>query len=112
MHLVGMDTLLILLSIRPGNHHHRGQDITTVELRCLGGEPKDLADDLEPSGDLPDEEQDVNNIDRNCWGSHSLLKVLRMKKSFVIHIDKYMSKELSVEAVTDTQEMQRSFGKV
>src|SRR5688572_23559783 len=79
MHLVGMDTLLILLSIRPGNHHPRGQDITTVELRCSGGEPKDLADDLEPSGDLPDEEQDVNNIDHNCWGSHSLLKVLRMK---------------------------------
>jgi hypothetical protein len=29
MHLVGMDTLLILLSLRPGHHHPRGQDITT-----------------------------------------------------------------------------------
>jgi hypothetical protein len=28
MHLVGMDTLLILLSLGPGNHHPRGQDIT------------------------------------------------------------------------------------
>jgi hypothetical protein len=28
MHLVGMDTLLILLSLEPGNHHPRGQDIT------------------------------------------------------------------------------------
>jgi hypothetical protein len=28
MHLVGMDTLLILLSIGPGYHHHMGQDIT------------------------------------------------------------------------------------
>jgi hypothetical protein len=29
MHLVGMDTLLILLSLEPGNYHPRGQDITT-----------------------------------------------------------------------------------
>jgi hypothetical protein len=29
MHLVGMDTLLILLSLGPGYHHPRGQDITT-----------------------------------------------------------------------------------
>jgi hypothetical protein len=28
MHLVGMNTLLILLSLGPGNHHPRGQDIT------------------------------------------------------------------------------------
>jgi hypothetical protein len=28
MHLVGMITLLILLSLGPGNHHPRGQDIT------------------------------------------------------------------------------------
>jgi hypothetical protein len=33
-----------------------------------------------------------------------------MKKPFVIHFDN-MSKELSVEAVIDTQEIQRSFGK-
>jgi hypothetical protein len=30
MHLVGMDTLLILLSLGPGNHHPRGQDITII----------------------------------------------------------------------------------
>jgi hypothetical protein len=28
MHLVGMDTLFILLSLGPGFHHPRGQDIT------------------------------------------------------------------------------------
>jgi hypothetical protein len=28
MHLVGMNTLLILLSIGPRNHHPKGQDIT------------------------------------------------------------------------------------
>jgi hypothetical protein len=28
MHLVGMNTLFILLSLGPGNHHPRGQDIT------------------------------------------------------------------------------------
>jgi hypothetical protein len=28
MHLVGMDTLLILLSLGPGYHHPKGQDIT------------------------------------------------------------------------------------
>jgi hypothetical protein len=33
MHLVGMDTLLILLSLGPGNHHPRGQDITIHPLR-------------------------------------------------------------------------------
>jgi zinc transporter ZupT len=31
MHLVGMITLLILLSLRPGHHHPRGQDITHIE---------------------------------------------------------------------------------
>jgi hypothetical protein len=31
MHLVGMITLLILLSLGPGNHHLRGQDITEDE---------------------------------------------------------------------------------
>jgi hypothetical protein len=33
MHLVGMITLLILLSLGPGYHHHRGQDITIHPLR-------------------------------------------------------------------------------
>jgi hypothetical protein len=32
MHLVGMITLLILLSLGPGNHHPRGQDMTVVLL--------------------------------------------------------------------------------
>jgi hypothetical protein len=31
MHLIGMDTLLIQLSLGPGYHHPRGQDITKVE---------------------------------------------------------------------------------
>jgi hypothetical protein len=31
MHLVCMDTLLILLSLGPGYHHPRGQDITATE---------------------------------------------------------------------------------
>jgi hypothetical protein len=30
IHLVGMDTLLILLSLGPGHHHPRGQDITST----------------------------------------------------------------------------------
>jgi hypothetical protein len=30
MDLVGMDTLLILLSLGPGYHHPRGQDITVT----------------------------------------------------------------------------------
>jgi hypothetical protein len=47
-----------------------------------------------------------------CWGSPSLRKVLRMKKSFVIHFDKDTSKELSAEAVTDMQKKQQSFDKV
>jgi hypothetical protein len=33
MHLVGMNTLLILLSLGPGYHHPRGQDITIHPLR-------------------------------------------------------------------------------
>jgi hypothetical protein len=33
MQLVGIDTLLILLSLGPGNHHPRGQDITIHPLR-------------------------------------------------------------------------------
>jgi hypothetical protein len=33
MHLVGMDTLLILLSLGPGHHHPTGQDITSGETR-------------------------------------------------------------------------------
>jgi hypothetical protein len=33
MHLVGMITLLILLSLGPGNHHPKGQDITIHPLR-------------------------------------------------------------------------------
>jgi hypothetical protein len=33
MHLVGMDTLLILLSLGPGYQHPRGQDITIHPLR-------------------------------------------------------------------------------
>jgi hypothetical protein len=28
MHLIGMDILLIMLSLGPGYHHPRGQDIT------------------------------------------------------------------------------------
>jgi hypothetical protein len=42
MHLVGMDTLLILLSLGPGYHHPRGQDITVARpnfggrFACLG----------------------------------------------------------------------------
>jgi hypothetical protein len=35
MHLVGMITLLILLSLGLGNHHPRGQDITVWQLACL-----------------------------------------------------------------------------
>jgi hypothetical protein len=35
MHLVGMDTLLILLSLGLGNHHRRGQDITTTSRRGI-----------------------------------------------------------------------------
>jgi hypothetical protein len=31
MHLVGMDTILILLSLGTGNHHPRGQDITPIQ---------------------------------------------------------------------------------
>ena len=37
MHLVGMDTLLILLSLGPGYHHPRGQDITIVTPRPIPG---------------------------------------------------------------------------
>jgi hypothetical protein len=33
MHLIGMDTLLILLSLGPGYHHLKGQDITIHPLR-------------------------------------------------------------------------------
>jgi hypothetical protein len=33
MHLVGMDTLLILLRLRLGYHHPRGQNITIHPLR-------------------------------------------------------------------------------
>jgi hypothetical protein len=36
MHLVGMNTLLILLSLGPGHHHPRGQDITQSFLRYMG----------------------------------------------------------------------------
>jgi hypothetical protein len=35
MHLVGMDTLSILLSLELGYHHHRGQDITIHPLRRM-----------------------------------------------------------------------------
>jgi hypothetical protein len=31
MHLVGMDTLLVILSLGPGSHHPSGQDITAEE---------------------------------------------------------------------------------
>jgi hypothetical protein len=37
MHLVGMNTLLILLSLGPGNHHPRGQDITMGMVSCGHG---------------------------------------------------------------------------
>jgi hypothetical protein len=33
MHLIGMDTLLILLNLGPGHHHPRGHDITIHPLR-------------------------------------------------------------------------------
>jgi hypothetical protein len=36
MHLVGMDTLLILLSLGLGNHHPRGQDITALPYELRG----------------------------------------------------------------------------
>jgi hypothetical protein len=32
MHIVGIDTILILLSLGPGLNHPRGQDITVVDL--------------------------------------------------------------------------------
>jgi hypothetical protein len=35
MHLVGMDNLLILLSLGPGHHHPRGQDITIHPFEVL-----------------------------------------------------------------------------
>jgi hypothetical protein len=38
MHLIGMDTLLILLSFEPVYHHPRGQDITH-QIRI---QPKDI----------------------------------------------------------------------
>jgi hypothetical protein len=37
MHLVGMDTLLILLSLGPGYHHPKGQDITELFVQGLRG---------------------------------------------------------------------------
>jgi hypothetical protein len=43
MHLVGMDTLLILLSLGPGNHQPRGQDITIYppyKTDVLVGQPQ------------------------------------------------------------------------
>jgi hypothetical protein len=33
MHLIGMDTLLIILSLGLGYHHPRGQDITSTSMR-------------------------------------------------------------------------------
>jgi hypothetical protein len=41
MHLVGMDTLLILFSLRPGYHHPRGQDIT-ARSRTGGTHDQDI----------------------------------------------------------------------
>jgi hypothetical protein len=39
MHLIGMDTLLILLSLGPGYHHPRGQDITVASFgQCYLGQ--------------------------------------------------------------------------
>jgi hypothetical protein len=35
MHLVGMDTLLILLSLGPGYHHPKGWDITILVLEMV-----------------------------------------------------------------------------
>jgi hypothetical protein len=48
MHLVGMSTLLILLSLGPGYHHPRGQDITegpqpTSEMILHALDPNDGA---------------------------------------------------------------------
>jgi hypothetical protein len=45
MHLVGIDTLLILLNLGPGHHHATGQDITpghqtvSVVHRTVSGAP-------------------------------------------------------------------------
>jgi hypothetical protein len=33
MHLVGMNTLIILLSLGPEHHHPRGQDIAKMDLK-------------------------------------------------------------------------------
>jgi ABC-type thiamine transport system ATPase subunit len=39
MHLVDMSTLLILLSLEPGFHHPRGQDITILGVRISQSTP-------------------------------------------------------------------------
>jgi hypothetical protein len=41
MHLVGMNTLLILLSLGPGYHHPRGQDITPAHHHAGQGQADD-----------------------------------------------------------------------
>jgi hypothetical protein len=40
MHLIGMDTLLILLSLGLGHYHPRGQDFTLVDFRTSRVTPK------------------------------------------------------------------------
>jgi hypothetical protein len=49
MHLIGMDTLLIQLSLGPGYHHPRGQDITKVERTTKSPTSKPARRDERPS---------------------------------------------------------------
>ena len=44
-----------------------------------GGELEDLADDLEPGGDLPDEEQDVERVERDVQAPGRLVPLLHRR---------------------------------
>jgi hypothetical protein len=44
-----------------------------------GGELEDLADDLEPGGDLPDEEQDVDGVERDVQAAGRLVPLLHRR---------------------------------
>lgn len=44
-----------------------------------GGELEDLADDLEPGGDLPDEEQDVDGAERDVQVPRCLVPLLHRR---------------------------------
>uniref|UniRef100_A0A0A9DJH2 Uncharacterized protein n=1 Tax=Arundo donax TaxID=35708 RepID=A0A0A9DJH2_ARUDO len=44
-----------------------------------GGELEDLADDLEPCGDLPDEEQDVDRVERDVQAPRRLVPLLHRR---------------------------------